>query len=53
MPDVRWWMVLLVLGGAAVWLVLFLQWPLEAIVVLVAVGGWWDYQRRRSKLKPR
>jgi hypothetical protein len=42
----------LVVVGAAVWVELFLRWPLEAVVLLLAVGGWWDYMRRRGKLKP-
>ena len=52
MRNVKWWSVLLVLLGAAVWLELFLSWPIGSVVLLVAVGGWWDYQRRRAKLKP-
>lgn len=50
--KINWWAVLVVLVGAGVWLELFLRWPLESVVLLVAIGGWWDYQRRRSKLKP-
>jgi hypothetical protein len=50
--KVNWWAVLVVLVGAGVWLELFLRWPLESVVLLVAIGGWWDYQRRRAKLKP-
>jgi hypothetical protein len=45
-------MVPLVLVGAAVWMELFLRWPLEAVILLLALGGWWDYFRRRAKLKP-
>jgi hypothetical protein len=48
--NIKWWVIVPV--GAGVWLVLFLQWPLESIVLLVAVGGWWDYMRRRAKLHP-
>jgi hypothetical protein len=50
--KINWWAVLVVLVGAGVWLELFLRWPLESVVLLVAIGGWWDYQRRRAKLKP-
>lgn len=50
---VNWWLVLGVIGGAAVWLELFLRYPLYSVVLLAAIGGWWDYMRRRSKLKPR
>ena len=50
--NVNWWAVLAVLVGAVVWLLLFLEWPVESVVLLAAVGGWWDYQRRRAKLKP-
>jgi hypothetical protein len=45
-------MVPLIVVGAAVWMELFLRWPLEAVIVLLALGGWWDYVRRRAKLKP-
>ncbi len=38
--------------GATVWMELFLRWPLEAVIVLLAMGGWWDYMRRRAKLRP-
>jgi hypothetical protein len=31
---------------------LFLRWPLEAVILLLALCGWWDYQRRRAKLRP-
>jgi hypothetical protein len=50
--NVNWLGVLLVVVGGAVWLEAFLRWPLESVIVLIAAGGWWDYQRRRSKLKP-
>jgi hypothetical protein len=50
--NVKWWVVVAVLAGAMAWLELFLRWPLESVVLLAAVGGWWDYQRRRAKLKP-
>jgi hypothetical protein len=50
--NFRWWSVPLAVVGAAVWLQLFLLWPLESVVLLVALMGWWDYQRRRAKLKP-
>jgi Mn2+/Fe2+ NRAMP family transporter len=50
---INWLTAIALIGGAALWLELFLRWPLEAVVALAAVGGWWDYQRRRSKLKPR
>jgi hypothetical protein len=50
--NVKWWVVVAVVVGAAAWLELFLRWPVESVVLLVAVGGWWDYQRRRAKLKP-
>jgi hypothetical protein len=50
--NIKWWTVLVVVLATAVWLEVFLQWPLEAVILLVAVGGWWDYQRRRSRLKP-
>lgn len=52
MRNVKWWAVLAFVAGAVVWLELFLRWPLESVVLLAAVGGWWDYQRRRAKLKP-
>ena len=52
MRKFRWRNVPLVVVGAAVWVELFLRWPLEAVVLLLAVGGWWDYMRRRGKLKP-
>ena len=45
-------MVPLVVVGAVVWMELFLRWPLESVVLLLALGGWWDYMRRRAKLKP-
>ena len=48
-----WPVVLGVIAGAAVWLELFLRYPLYSIILLAAIGGWWDYMRRRSKLKPR
>ena len=50
MRKLKWWGI--VLPGTVVWLELFLRWPLEAIVLLVAIGGWWDYMRRRAKLHP-
>jgi hypothetical protein len=50
--KVNWMFVLVVVVGTAVWLESFLRWPLESVLVLLAIGGWWDYQRRRSKLKP-
>jgi hypothetical protein len=50
--NFKWWMVPLIVVGAAVWMELFLRWPLEAVIVLLALGGWWDYVRRRAKLKP-
>ena len=50
---VNWWLVIAVLVGVAVWLELFLRYPLYSVILLAAVGGWWDYMRRRSKLKPR
>jgi hypothetical protein len=50
--KVKWSVVAACLVGAWVWFELFLRWPLESVVLLVAVGGWWDYQRRRAKLKP-
>jgi hypothetical protein len=39
--------------GGLVWLELFLRYPLYSVILLAAIGGWWDYMRRRSKLKPR
>jgi hypothetical protein len=48
----KWWMLPVVLVGALVWLELFLQRPLEAVILLVAIMGWGDYRRRRAKLKP-
>jgi hypothetical protein len=50
---VNWRVVIGVIAAAAVWLELFIRYPLYSVVLLVAVGGWWDYMRRRSKLKPR
>jgi hypothetical protein len=50
---VNWRFVLAVLAGGAVWLELFLRYPLYSVILLAAVAGWWDYMRRRSKLKPR
>jgi hypothetical protein len=50
---VNWRAAIAVVGGVAVWLELFLRYPLYAVVLLAAIGGWWDYMRRRSKLKPR
>jgi hypothetical protein len=50
---VNWLLVLAAIAGAAVWLEFFLRYPLYAVVLLAAIGGWWDYMRRRSKLKPR
>ena len=50
---VNWRAAIAVVVGAAVWLELFLRYPLYAVVLLAAIGGWWDYMRRRSKLKPR
>jgi hypothetical protein len=49
---VKWWAVLALAAGAVLWLELFLGWPVESVILLAAVGGWWDYQRRRAKLKP-
>jgi hypothetical protein len=49
----RWPTVLALIVGGAVWLELFLRYPLYSVVLLAAIGGWWDYMRRRSKLKPR
>jgi len=50
---VTWRVVVAVAVGAAVWIELFLRYPLYSVVLLAAIGGWWDYMRRRSKLKPR
>ena len=50
---VNWTAVAAVVMGGAVWLELFLRYPLYSIILLAAIGGWWDYMRRRSKLKPR
>lgn len=50
--NLKWWVVLAFVVGAVVWLELFVRWPLESVVLLAAVGGWWDYQRRRAKLRP-
>ena len=50
MRKLKWWGI--VLAGAAVWLELFLRWQLESILLLIAIGGWWDYMRRRAKLHP-
>ena len=52
MRNFKWWSVPLVVVGAAVWLELFLRWQLESVVLLLAILGWRDYQRRRAKLKP-
>jgi hypothetical protein len=51
--HVNWIAVVLVIVGGAAWLELFVRDPLYAVILLAAVGGWWDYQRRRSKLKPK
>lgn len=53
MGRVNGWTVVGLVAGAAVWFELFLRYPLYAVVLLAAIGGWWDYMRRRSKLKPR
>jgi len=50
---VNWTVVAAVVIGGAVWLELFLQYPVYSIVALAAIGGWWDYMRRRAKLKRR
>jgi len=50
--NLKWWIVPLAVVGAAVWIELVFHWPLEAVVLLLALGGWWDYMRRRAKLKP-
>ena len=50
MRNIKGWVIVLV--GAAVWLELFLRWPLESMVLLLAGGGCWDYLRRRRKLNP-
>lgn len=52
MRRFKWWMVPVVVLGALVWLEFFLQWPLEAVVLLMAFLGWGDYMRRRAKLNP-
>jgi hypothetical protein len=52
MRHFKWWIVPLVIAGALVWLELFLQAPLYAVVLLLALLGWGDYMRRRAKLKP-
>jgi hypothetical protein len=49
----NWWFVIAVVGGTAAWLELFLRYPLYSVILLAAIAGWWDYIRRRSKLKPR
>jgi len=49
---VKWWVVLLVPACAVVWLEAFLRYPVDAVIALMAVAGWWDYMRRRQKLKP-
>jgi hypothetical protein len=49
---VKWWVVVLVPLAAVVWLEIFLRYQVEAVILLVAIGGWWDYMRRRQKLKP-
>jgi hypothetical protein len=48
----KWWIVPVGIVGALVWLELFLLWPLQAVVLLLALLGWGDYLRRRAKLKP-
>jgi hypothetical protein len=47
---IKWGAIVLV--GAAVWVELFLRWHLESVVLLMAGAGWWDYMRRRRKLRP-
>ena len=51
MRILKW--VVIVLVGSLVWLELFTHWPLESVLLLLAIAGWWDYQRRRGKLTPR
>jgi hypothetical protein len=48
--KVKW--LLIVPVGAALWLEMFLWRPLEAVILLLAIFGWWDYMRRRAKLRP-
>ena len=48
---VKWWVIVFVPAAAVVWLEAFLRYPVDAVIALMAIGGWWDYQRRRAKLK--
>ena len=50
MRYVKWGAIVLV--GAVAWLELFIRWPLESVILLLAAGAWWDYMRRRAKLRP-
>lgn len=52
MRQFKWWIVPVGLVGVLVWLDVFIQWPLEGVVLLLAFLGWSDYMRRRAKLKP-
>ena len=45
------WGAIVLLGGV-VWGEIFLQYPVQAVVLLAVGGGLWDYMRRRGKLKP-
>ena len=42
---VNWRVVITIAVGAAVWLELFLRYPLYSVVLLAVIGGWWDYMR--------
>jgi hypothetical protein len=48
----KWWIVPVAIVGILMWLELFLLWPLQAVVLLLALLGWGDYLRRRARLKP-
>ena len=53
LDRVNWSVVLTGIVGTAVWVELFLRNPRYLVVLLAAIGGWWDHMRARSKLKPR
>ena len=48
----KWWIVPVAIAGILMWLELFLLWPLQSVVLLLALLGWGDYLRRRARLKP-
>jgi hypothetical protein len=45
------WVAIGVLG-AVVWLEVFIVSPVASVLLIVAAAGWWDYQRRRARLRP-